>query len=202
MEVTFAKVDPGFCETSVVRSDGVRLAVPTFGPMRHMPHDLVHFVVESELEVERGFWGCIAAGAVFRGMRVLAGRRRPHADERSRAILERAGQRLVESEELVRIVLQAAVVERASSGELARRLARAFCPHGKSRGEIGLDAARRVGAALLARRSEWAELASGAALRLRWPLREAGTISRSARRPAPRCARSARRRTALPPRPR
>jgi hypothetical protein len=181
MEATFAKVDPGFCETSVVRSDGVRLAVPTFGPMRHMPHDLVHFVVESELGIQHGFWGCIAAGAVFRGMRVLAGRRRPHADERSRAILERAGQRLVESEELVRIVLQAAIADRASSVELARRLERAWRPHGRSRREIGLDAARRVGAALRARRAEWAELAAGSALRLAWPIRDAGTISRSAR---------------------
>jgi hypothetical protein len=181
MEVTFAKVDPGFCETSVVRADGVRLAVPTFGPMRHMPHDIVHFVVESELGVERGFWGCVAAGAVFRGMRVVAGRRRPHADERSRAILKSAGQRLVESEELVRVVLQAAVADRASPDELARRLAGAWRPPGRSRQEIGLAAARRVGAALRARRSEWAELAAGAALRLRWPLREVGAVSRAAR---------------------
>jgi hypothetical protein len=87
----------------------------------------------------------------------------------------------VESEELVRIVLQAAVADRASYVELARRLERAFRSHGRSRRETGLDAARRVRGALLARRSEWAELAAGSALRLAWSIREAGTVSRSAR---------------------
>lgn len=30
-----------------------------------IPHDLVHFVIEAELGIDRGFWGCIADGATF-----------------------------------------------------------------------------------------------------------------------------------------
>jgi hypothetical protein len=175
MEVTFAKNDARFCETTVVRSDGVRLAVPVFGPTRLMPHDLVHFVVESELGLDRGFWGCIAAGALFGRMHVIAGRRRAHADERSRSVLRLAGQRLTEAEELVRVVAQAAVGARATPAELAARIDRAWRPHGRrARPPVGLETARRVGAALRARRQEWAALAAGDALRLTWPLSERG----------------------------
>ena len=31
-----------------------------------LPHDLFHFVIESELGIRYGFWGCVAAGATFR----------------------------------------------------------------------------------------------------------------------------------------
>ena len=44
-----------------VRGDGshVRTSFPHKGPL---PHDLVHFVVESKLGIERGFWGMVAGG--------------------------------------------------------------------------------------------------------------------------------------------
>ena len=31
-----------------------------------LPHDLYTFVVEDSLGLERGFWGCVAAGATFK----------------------------------------------------------------------------------------------------------------------------------------
>ena len=37
-----------------------------------LPHDLATFVIEQALGIERGFWGCVAAGATFRSL----GRRR------------------------------------------------------------------------------------------------------------------------------
>jgi hypothetical protein len=47
--------------TEVERDDGavVRLRGPG---ARGLPHDLVHYVVESELRVDRGFWGKVARG--------------------------------------------------------------------------------------------------------------------------------------------
>ena len=39
---------------------------------RDLPHDLATFVIEEELSLEFGFWGCVAAGATFRSL----GRRR------------------------------------------------------------------------------------------------------------------------------
>jgi hypothetical protein len=37
-----------------------------------LPHDLYTFVIEDALDIEHGFWGCIAAGATFKTL----GRRR------------------------------------------------------------------------------------------------------------------------------
>lgn len=31
-----------------------------------LPHDLYHFVIEDALDLEFGFWGCVAHGATFR----------------------------------------------------------------------------------------------------------------------------------------
>ncbi|MEO1731790.1 MAG: hypothetical protein AAFR64_13790 [Pseudomonadota bacterium] len=47
--------------TLVIRGDGsiARFRFPKKGPI---PHDAVHFVVESELEMKRGFWGLVADG--------------------------------------------------------------------------------------------------------------------------------------------
>jgi hypothetical protein len=35
---------------------------------RTLPHDLSTFVVEAELGLAWGFWGCVAAGATFRSL--------------------------------------------------------------------------------------------------------------------------------------
>jgi hypothetical protein len=35
---------------------------------RNLPHDLSTFVVEAELGLASGFWGCVAAGATFRSL--------------------------------------------------------------------------------------------------------------------------------------
>ena len=34
-----------------------------------LPHDLYTFVIEDALDVEHGFWGCVAAGATFETLR-------------------------------------------------------------------------------------------------------------------------------------
>jgi hypothetical protein len=64
----------------------VRLSVPVFGPLEPIPHDLAHYVVEMKLDLRTGLWGSIAGGAVLEGMKVISGRQRPHAKERSQAI--------------------------------------------------------------------------------------------------------------------
>jgi hypothetical protein len=33
-----------------------------------LPHDLYTFVIERALEIDHGFWGCVAAGATFRSL--------------------------------------------------------------------------------------------------------------------------------------
>ena len=34
-----------------------------------LPHDVYTFVIEDALDIEHGFWGCIAAGARFKTLR-------------------------------------------------------------------------------------------------------------------------------------
>ena len=48
----------------------------TMASGRDLPHDLAHFVVESALGMELGFWGLLARGATFKS---VPGRRRTRA---------------------------------------------------------------------------------------------------------------------------
>jgi hypothetical protein len=47
-----------------------------------IPHDLSTFVIETALQIDRGFWGCVAEGATFRSLR----RKRT---EQGRAVIRR-----------------------------------------------------------------------------------------------------------------
>src|SRR5215212_1468882 len=70
-------------ETLVERDDGVVFAMRGAGGGSDLPHDLVHAVVETELRIADGVWGCVADGVVWGSMRHVSGRRPPHAQERS-----------------------------------------------------------------------------------------------------------------------
>src|SRR5688500_15667644 len=59
-----------------------------------VPHDLATFVIEAELGISHGFWGCVAAGATFKSL----GRRRT---EPGRAVIRRHAAELDEAEALV-----------------------------------------------------------------------------------------------------
>jgi hypothetical protein len=76
---------------TAVRGDGVTVRIKGVGPAHPLPHDLAHWVVERELGLTRGFWASVAAGAVFGSMAVIAGRRRPHAEQRSKALIKANG---------------------------------------------------------------------------------------------------------------
>src|SRR3712207_3638509 len=70
MQVTFQKVDGGrLCRWDAVRRKRTRVPGPTMASGRTLPHDLSTFVVEAELGVAHGFWGCVADGATFRSLR-------------------------------------------------------------------------------------------------------------------------------------
>jgi hypothetical protein len=101
MRIIVTRVDARRYATVVERDDGVRLSVPGYGFMHAMPHDLAHYVVEANLRLERGLWGSVAAGAKLRGMQLLSGRQRPHADERAKQVEKANTSFLNEAEQLV-----------------------------------------------------------------------------------------------------
>ena len=111
VQVSFVRSERNSCEIVVKRDDGVVLR--SVQPLRgsRPPHDLVHFAVEGALELGEGVWGCIAEGAEFKSFEHVSGRRRPHAGERSRAILRRARRQLTTAE-----VLAGAVERLAQTG--------------------------------------------------------------------------------------
>lgn len=71
MTVTFHKRGRG-CSWTALRPPRTVVPGPTMAAGADLPHDLYTFVIEDALDLEFGFWGCVAAGATFRTL----GRRR------------------------------------------------------------------------------------------------------------------------------
>ena len=77
---------------------------------RELPHDIAHLIVEDELGLDRGVWGVLAAGGLFRGASVRAGRQKPHAARRGREVVAAAVEQLNQAEMLTRAVCDLAGV--------------------------------------------------------------------------------------------
>src|SRR5947209_2919285 len=101
MNITFTCGEGRTYTTIATRDDGVVLQVASYDRTFALPHDRGHYVVEHGLGLKRGFWGCIAAGALFPGITILSGRQSPHAAARSQAIIREAGQHGTEAEVLL-----------------------------------------------------------------------------------------------------
>lgn len=90
MTVTFRREGRG-CSWSALRPPRSIVPGPTMAAGRDLPHDLSTFVVEKELGIEHGFWGCLAEGATFRSLRR---RRTPQG----KAVIDRHLQHLRDAE--------------------------------------------------------------------------------------------------------
>src|SRR5437764_8209351 len=101
MEIVMTRTAEGRSTTRVRRDDGVVLELPSYVPLHRLPHDLAHFVVERTLGLTWGFWGSIAAGAIFGGTEVVPRRRTARIEERSRQVLKDASSRVTEAEAVV-----------------------------------------------------------------------------------------------------
>jgi hypothetical protein len=103
VQLRVTRLDERRYETVVRRPDGVCFRVTGVGHMFAIPHDLAHLAIEEALQLNRGFWGSIADGAVFDSMAHVSGRRRPGATARSAEVLRANQRHLTEAEVLVRI---------------------------------------------------------------------------------------------------
>lgn len=170
MEVTFTRTGRRKYEVLVRRDDGVVLELRSFDRPARLPHDLAHFVVESELRLERGLWGLLAAGAVLPNMTVASGRLRAHAAERSRSLLKEAGQHSTEAEVLVGVIQQ--VAEAGLEDDWPRvssYLGDAWRPRRSQRPPITREEVRRACRRLRESERLWEELPVGGALTVMWP---------------------------------
>jgi len=182
VEITFKKTGPRTYETLVSRDDGVALLVPSPDRPAGLPHDIAHYLVERELELERGFWGCVAAGAVFDNMEVVSGRRPPHAAERSKAVLRAATTQLATSE-LYALVLLGVAHERKEADwpRVVARLDEVWRPFREPRRPVSAEEAVRVCAALRETEGRWLALPVGHGLTVSWEGRRGKARRRGAR---------------------
>ncbi len=164
MELHFINSEHRRIPTLVQRNDGVELSVPVFGPLAPIPNDLAHFVVESELRLQGGFWGSVAAGAVFPGMKIVAGRQRPHARERSEEIMKANHREILLSEGLVAAAL--GIHEGTTSINELRPMVYA----GKAfTREAQTDALARLRTPIEEMCARWAATPPGGTLTVTWP---------------------------------
>jgi hypothetical protein len=170
MEITFTKTGQRTYEVVARRDDGVVLRVRTPDKPLKIPHDMAHYVVERELNFERGFWGSIVAGAVFGAVRVVSGRQPPHAAERSAALIK-ASYREQAAAELYVAVLQRVAVEGKERDwrYVSSRLDEVWRPFRWPRPVVTAEDAARVCRALREAERLWIELPAGESVKVYWP---------------------------------
>jgi hypothetical protein len=108
MRVVFLRRPKGECVARIVRPDRVVVLLSSYSRKGRVPHDLAHAVTERELGLGQGVFGSIAAGALFKSMKVVSGRLPHDAAARSRRVL-RANERAITVAEVLTGVVQRAV---------------------------------------------------------------------------------------------
>ncbi len=169
MEITFTKTGPRSYEVVARCDDKVVIRVHTPDRPRGLPHDMAHYLIERGLGFERGFWGVVAAGAVFKGMQVVSGRRPPHAEERSKAIIKAEYRQLAAAELYVSVIQS--VAREGKERDLAyvnTCLDEVWRPFRWPRPAVTREGVLRVCEALRETEKEWRELPVGGSVTLSW----------------------------------
>ena len=163
---------PGDPEITILRDDGVTLSLRSVGRKFSPPHDVAHFVVEQGLGLGRGFWGSVAEGAKFKNMRVLSGRQRPHADQRSKDLIKANEPCLNQAETFVGIFQRDLFHKTQAYRNFAGRRRKEGGP------EIDSDTLERTWSTIVDMRKQWENLPIGESITLEWPKRGRRTSKR------------------------
>jgi hypothetical protein len=167
MRVEFFKGEQRRYRSRLHRPDGVVVEFDggsynrLFGGTDELPHDLAHLIVESAFGVERGVWGVIAAGGLFRHIRVVHGRQRPHATALGRQLVKDAHQEILQAELLVRAVCDAPRPDPAV-------IARVMSQYGWQRA-VPKEQLESAHARLADTAARWNDIYPNAPLRFDWP---------------------------------
>ncbi len=182
LEVEFFKGPTRRYHSVLHRVDGVDVQLDggayndVGGRAGEVPHDIAHLVVEDELGLALGVWGVLAAGGLFRGASIRAGRQRPHAARRAREILAASVEQLNQAEVLTRGVCDLAVTGRADLRALRAATGARWWSSTASE-----EALVRSFGRLREAGERWADLRADGSLRFRWtppPSRGGGRRSR------------------------
>jgi hypothetical protein len=191
MKVTFTKGEDKQYSATAVRIDGVTVEVKGSDRKFAIPHDIAHLVVEEGLGLRRGFWGRIARGAVYPGMRVISGRQPIHAAGRTRVVMRADEQQGIEAEVLVGVLVKIMDAGLQRDWPAARALlCNEWRPSSPERSLPDAAEVVRVAEALREAERQWQALAVGQSVTFPWDLDRTGV-----RRRARTAARTARPRT-------
>ena len=169
MEITFTRSGERSYSSVAVRDDKVRVWVPGYDRPEWLPHDLRHYVIEHTLGLQYGFWGRVAAGAVFPGMKVLEGRQPPHAAERSYKAARQQPRTGTQSEILVGFL--AGVAQQRIENDWPRvqkMLKQAWVDDHAHYSNLSHAEVKQVCAELRIMEQRWQELAIGESLTVNW----------------------------------
>lgn len=176
MQIVFVRERVRESTATIHRPDGIVVELPSYSRKHRVPHDLAHAVAERRLGLARGIYGTIAAGGMFANMRVVAGRPRHDAAQRSERILRANAGELGLTE-----ILGGALHHAVESGRLPtayRRVREAWesvnpgpCPYDRDQLE---DAASELDLLTQA----WGQLGFGQGLTFAWPARLISPVPR------------------------
>lgn len=186
MLVFFHPYPGGGTLTVLHRDDRVTLEMRSYDRKWRVPHDLAHAVTERELQLSGGVFGCLAAGAVFSSVRVVDGRSRYDARERSRRLLAAHERDIAIAEVLASVVHDAVEHGRPTPLRAARDAWRSLRDEPFPYAEIDVQ---RATSTLTRLADAWTHLPPDTGLRFEWPRRLTAAAAPPARprpRPGPR----------------
>jgi hypothetical protein len=170
MRVTFPRLPDHERGYAVVeRDDGAvyRLYGGQAGP--RLPHDIMHFVVERELDIRDGIWGGIASGIIFDSMQHVSGRRPPHARDRSRQLLASFRRPGLRAEVLANFVQCVAGLDHPSDIQIMTLAADRLSVLPDADAEVEPAEVAAAAQALQVEAARWARLRVGEELSYDWP---------------------------------
>ncbi|MFI0479197.1 hypothetical protein [Actinomadura sp. 9N215] len=170
MDVTFHRLAGNLYITTAVRADGVTVTSPGYDRTSAIPHDLAHFVAEREFGMTRGFWGSVAAGALFTNMAVASGRQKPDAAERSKRIIKAHADDIGLAEAAAGAIHDA-VEHDLTSKEVVARLRALWGVISPAPLPVGDKDIEAASAALRREAARWSAVPVDQGLTLNWPLR-------------------------------
>lgn len=158
--------------STLLRRDGVtvRLEGGSYnqigGPVRRVPHDIVHRIVEHHFGVDAGLWGVLAGGGTVQNASFVDGRLPPNAIRRATALTDRVGEQLRQAEVLVRAVADLSLEGRPYDLDALR----VACGDRWWLPTITADALRATQDELQAAAREWDALAPDESFAMTWSL--------------------------------
>jgi hypothetical protein len=122
MRIRFERFPDHAVSYSVIeRDDGAVYRMREFSRGgSELPHDLRHFVVEHELGITDGIWGCIAAGTVYTSMEHVRGRVTFAGRQRESALKDTQRERVRRAELFANLVEAVAMLRAPSVPEIQR----------------------------------------------------------------------------------